>query len=111
MAINYTSDIVALYAGDVATEAAYQSPGTYNLPTGFGGSNPEKRLLTFIEVMRAYMAVIGSNHEAKVLHDVMGRMMAEMHFGTTTWNTTTMPANVQKAAVRFVAGHKIPSDV
>jgi len=111
MAIDYTADIVSLYAGDVATEPAYESPGTFDLPTGFGGTNPEKRLLTFIEVMRAYMADISSNHEAKILHDVMGRMMAEMHFGTSAWDTTSMPANVQKASLRFVAKHKIPSDV
>ena len=33
MAINYTSDIMSLYSTNVATEAAYQAPGTYGLPT------------------------------------------------------------------------------
>jgi hypothetical protein len=111
MAINYTTQIQSLYAGSVAVEAAYQSPGTYGLPSGFGGTNAEKRILTFIEVVRAYMAVIQTNHEAKLLQDVMGRIMASMHLGTTTWNTTTMPVNAQAAALRFLAHHVIPSDV
>lgn len=111
MAINYTTQIMSLYAGSVAVDAAYQSPGTYSLPTGFGGTDPEKRLLTIIEVLRAYMAVISNVHEAKLLHEVLGRVMAGMRFGSPTWNTTTMPTNVQADALRFVAKHVIPTDV
>src|SRR3954470_10997550 len=105
MAINYTTQIMSLYAGSVSVDAAYQSPGTYGLPTGFGGTDPEKRLLTLIEVLRAYMAVISNVHEAKLLHDVLGRAMAAMNFGATAWNTTTMAALVQKDSLRFVAKH------
>lgn len=37
MAINYNTDIVtALFASNVATVAAYQAPGTFGLPTGYG---------------------------------------------------------------------------
>src|ERR1051326_3127593 len=36
MAIDYTTDIMALYAGHVANDANYQAPGNFSLPTGFG---------------------------------------------------------------------------
>src|SRR3954464_3283800 len=37
MAINYQTDIVvAKFVGSVVSDAAYQIPGTFSLPTGFG---------------------------------------------------------------------------
>ena len=41
MAINYTSDIIsAMYASKVAVSAAYQSPGTYNIPALYASGGP-----------------------------------------------------------------------
>lgn len=111
MAINFTSQILSLYAGSVATEAAYQSPGTYSLPTAFVAATAGHRILTLIEVLRAYFAVIDNTHEAKIAQDVLGRILAAMQFGTPSWNTTTMPAKAQVAALHFLAAHKIPSDI
>lgn len=36
MAIDFNANILTLYAADIAADAAFQSPGTYGLPTGFG---------------------------------------------------------------------------
>jgi len=37
MAINFDSQILSLFAGSVVSDAAYQSPGTYNIPANFLG--------------------------------------------------------------------------
>lgn len=37
MALNYTSDILSLYATDIATDANYQSPGNFDLPAAISG--------------------------------------------------------------------------
>lgn len=195
MAIDYTVDVVdALFLSDVASSPAYQIPGTFGLPAGFGllhlsgGSigtagtgysvsniltlsggtssipatikvtavnagvvtafvvlnpgaytilptNPvsttggngtftlnatwtglaQQRVLTFIEIMRSYLNEIDNAHEAKLLQEVMARMMATMHFGAGVggagWAGTTVSTNARTAALRFIAHHVLATDL
>lgn len=46
MAITFSSQIQSLYAGSVATEAAYQAPGTYDLPVATIGGAVESVTIT-----------------------------------------------------------------
>ncbi len=111
MAIDFTSDILPFFTDKVVTDPAYQVPGTFSLPANFGNTPAEQRLLTFIELYRSYLSQVDNNHEAKLLQVVMARMMAAMKFGSTPWNTTTMPADAQKAALRYIADHVLATDL
>jgi hypothetical protein len=72
---------------------------------------PSQRLLTFIEIMRAYVDEIGNVHEAKLIQDILGRTMAAMRFGSVSWDQTRMSDNAQYAAMRYVAHHVLASDL
>jgi hypothetical protein len=187
MAIDFMVNIVTpLYASDVATAPAYESPGTFGLPTGFGSyafdktsaivvpgtgyvvgdivtigggtsttaaqirvatvtagavtaytvhvpgvytvlpSNPvsttggtgtgleftalwdgfaAQRILTFIEIMRSYMAEMTSVYEQKLFQTIMRRMLAEMRFGYT-YNAVEGSTKAQAAALNYIAGNE-----
>lgn len=192
MAINYQTDIVVVkFNSNVVSDAAYQIPGTFSLPTGFGivslatgtlvaagasylandvvtlsggtstttaqvkiltvdGSGhvltfsvsrvgaytvvptgtisvtggagtgftltatwngfAQQRILTLIEIMRSYISQLDNAHEAKILQMVLANMKASLK-GGTTHNATTMAANAQKAALRFLSKHVIATDL
>lgn len=72
---------------------------------------PPQRLLTFIEIMRAYIDEITNVHEAKLVQDILGRTMATMRFGSVAWDQTTMSDNAQFKAMRYVAHHRLATDL
>lgn len=76
MSINYTEDIVnQLFADNVGVDAS--------LPSNWANPSPaQQRLLTFIEIMRGYLADIQTVHEAKVVRLVASRMPAAMKIGS-----------------------------
>jgi hypothetical protein len=71
----------------------------------------EQRLLTFVEIVRTYMATIDNNHEAKLLQDVLGRITASISLGAPAWDTTSMPLKAQKNALNFIAHHVFAADI
>jgi hypothetical protein len=110
MAIDFGDDIVTgFYSSNVATETAYQVPGDFALPTGFGTELAHKRILCMIELFRSLMEAVRSTPEAKLIRELMAKMLAEMHFGSTSWDEATMQAQVQAAALHHLSKHVIPS--
>jgi len=106
MAINWTSDIQALYAGQVASDAAYQAPGTYGIPANYINSTNEQELLTLIEVLRAYFANITSAREAKLAGELLLRMVRALQLGGGTYSAANNATRAQTAAMRFYAAHQ-----
>lgn len=73
MAINFTGDIFPFYATNVITDAEYLAVDLVRRD-----ATNEQGILTMIEVVRAYMAELRDDDEARIWHYVMGRMMAGM---------------------------------
>ena len=73
---------------------------------GFG----QQRILTFVEMMRSYLEQIESTHEAKLLQEVMGRMMATMKLGHS-WNANNVSVNAQSDSMHFISGHVRAADL
>jgi hypothetical protein len=74
---------------------------------GFG----EQRILTLVEVTRAYLAAVENNHEAKLFQEVLSRMMAAIRFGSPTWDSATLSGRAQRDALRFIAHHILATDI
>lgn len=72
MAINYGTSIQTLYATNVGNDTAY----TTAVPAARRNQTAEQKMLTLIEVTRAYMATLASDDEARKFHYVMSRMLA-----------------------------------
>lgn len=83
MAIDYMTDIVdGFFATEVGNDPNYESPGNFNLPASFASpSDGQKRLLTYIEVLRSYLAEVETVHEAKTLAYILQRLMAKAKAG------------------------------
>lgn len=71
MSINFTADVFPLYATNVVTDAEYIAVD----PTRRNQSS-EQNMLTLIETVRAYMAELRDDREARMFHYVIGRMLA-----------------------------------
>lgn len=193
MSIDYQSDVVeSLFSSNVLNETAYQIPGDFDLPSGFGKialsggtinaagtgysvddvltlsggtstttaqvkvtavstgavtaytiqragtytvrpANPvdvtggggsgfklaatwsgfsAQRLLTMIEIMRGYIEGMDNAHEAKLLREVMAKMLSTMRFGAPRiWDGADLGANAQAAALNYLASHKLSSEL
>jgi len=124
-----TATVVTVDGGGAATSVAVATGGHYSVQpsdpisttTTGGGSGLKldgtwtgfatQRLLTFIEISRSYLDVIDNTHEAKLLQEVLGRMTAAMRFGTSPWNQSTMSAQAQAEALKFIAHHVLAADL
>jgi hypothetical protein len=73
--------------------------------TGVWQGFAAQRLLTFIEIMRSYLAEVTSVYEAKLLQSIMRRMVAEIHFGYT-YNAATSSLNAKTAALHYLNGNE-----
>jgi hypothetical protein len=84
MAIDYMNDIVnTLFASEVDNDTAYEAGGDFGLPDSFGDpSDGQKRILTLVEIIRAYFDSIHTTEEAKLLFVIMGRMLARRRYFT-----------------------------
>lgn len=86
MAIDYATTIDPLYASNVVTDAEYLAVAAANR-----NQTSEQRILTTIEILRAHMAVLSSDEEARLLHYCVARMLAAM--GTNyIYDDTTVQA-------------------
>lgn len=85
---SYTGALTGTFgAGNATAVVAYDANGLY-----------ESRLLTMIEVLRAYFASVGSAEEANAGKDVVMRMMSRVRTGGT-FNASTIATSLQKAGV------------
>lgn len=82
MAIDYMNDIVSnLFASEVGNDTAYEAPGDFGLPDSFGDpTDGQKRILTLVEIIRAYFDAVQTTEEAKLLFVIMGRMLARRRY-------------------------------
>lgn len=71
MAIDYVTVIDPLYATDVVTDAAYSAVDAANRD-----QTSEQRILTTVEILRAHMALLRSDEEARLFHYCVARMLA-----------------------------------
>ena len=77
MSINFNTTIFPQYASDVVTDANYAAID----PDRRDGPN-EQKVLTMIEVVRAMMAELATDEQARVFHYAMGRMLAGVAYNT-----------------------------
>lgn len=113
MSIDYMTDIVnSLFDTSVGNQAAYQSPGDFGLPASFNSPNDaQKRLLTFIEIVHNYFDIIESVHEAKLLGQIIAKMMMKVKAGTVLNDNSAL---AQADALEYIAhrlqGFAVPEE-
>jgi hypothetical protein len=122
-----TVKIVSVNAG-VPTGLSIVTKGDYSVAptnpistTGGAGSGltitgtwtgyAQQRILTMIEIVKAYFNEMDNTHEAKLFHEILGRILASMSFGSTSWDQNTMSLDAQKDALHFLAGHVLAADI
>jgi hypothetical protein len=76
--------------------------GSFTFNATWGGA-ASQRILTLVSLMTSYIDQCGTVHEAKLLQTVMARMMAELRFGTPTWDGTTISTDALNAAMNYLA--------
>ena len=76
MAIDYNTDILPLFVTKVVTDEPYAS-----VPAVLQDDEPERRILTTIEVIRSHMSLIESRTEAKLLQMVLSSLMEKVGSG------------------------------
>jgi len=81
MSINYTNDILPLYATNVITDAEYLAIEPTRRDNPF-----EQKVLAAIEIMRGLMAELNDEDQARMLHYAMGRMLAAIPYGPVYGN-------------------------
>jgi len=76
MAIDYNTDILPLFVTRVGTDEPYAS-----VPAVLQDDEPERRILTTIEVIRAHMANLSDRTEANLLQLVLSALMEKVGSG------------------------------
>jgi hypothetical protein len=80
MAIDYDTQILTLYAGNVGNDTDY----TNQIPAALRDDDNEQRMLTTLEIVRSHMEKLSDRDEANSLHFAIYRMIAKM--GRSSYN-------------------------
>ena len=80
--IDYTADIAEGMFALIASDLEYQVPGKFNLPSYWAELTPgKKRLLMFVEIVRAYMMALEDVKEAALFYEVSRRINRTIKLG------------------------------
>src|SRR6185437_11237765 len=110
MSLAFDTDVLPLYSTNVSNDANYQAPGNFGIPANYINGTNETRLLTVLEIVRSYMAVISDHNEAKVFRECISHMLAELPTGggASSYPATTVATRAQKIALTIFAKQPRP---
>ena len=109
--IDFTADVGGI-GFDPTTDGVYAA-----IDAARTDGASEASILTMVEVMRAYMAELTDESEARMFHHAMGRMLATMSYSAGTYNgDSTITAsdiadNARDAAIAVFERESNPSDL
>jgi hypothetical protein len=65
-----------------------------------------------IEIMRSYIENMDNAHEAKLLREIMAKMLSTMRFGSPlVWDGTEFGLNAQAAALHYLSAHTLSTQI
>jgi hypothetical protein len=102
MAINYDSQILSLYAGNVANDPAYES-----IRETLRDEISEHRILTTIEVLRAHMETLNNIEDARLLGMMLSRLMEKVGSGGNVYAPIRLGVEGTVRNPVFAAGAKL----
>lgn len=81
--------------------------GTGATFTAFWQGNQQMRVMTFVEILRAYLNSVQDVQESKVLQEVLGQMLAQnrqgIGIGGAGWNASVRSSQAQRDGMNILA--------